>query len=238
MSSSVGFGVLSSSAAAASTCPDWQYPHCGTSNSFHASCTGCVPSADSPSIVVMGVPTARPTGSEHDRTASPLTSTVQAPHWPIPQPYFVPVNPIESRRTHSSGVSGSTSTAYWMLLTRSVNAISPLLALLGLRLVRFQSLEIGNHIFALDAARNFQIHLGHRHERGRIGQPGVQVLFRPDDLRLLERVREIPPRDGSSGAAHDAHEVRAEQAMREIGCDRMADRALLIEDGLSGLRIT
>ena len=30
MSSSVGFGLLSSRAAADMSCPDWQYPHCGT----------------------------------------------------------------------------------------------------------------------------------------------------------------------------------------------------------------
>lgn len=46
----------------------------------------------------------------HNRTASLPTCTVQAPHWAIPHPYFVPVRPITSRRTHSSGVSGGTST--------------------------------------------------------------------------------------------------------------------------------
>ena len=35
---------------------------------------------------------ARLTGSEHERTAVPFISTVQAPHWPIPQPYLVPVS--------------------------------------------------------------------------------------------------------------------------------------------------
>src|SRR5438093_8962229 len=99
-------------------------------------------------MVVVGVPTARPAGNEQERTARPFISTVQAPHWPMPHPYLVPVSPIESRRTHSSGVSGSASTAYWMLLTRSVNAMTalplvadrkgpPYFALsFGLRLVR------------------------------------------------------------------------------------------------------
>ena len=36
--------------------------------------------------------------------------TVQAPHCAMPQPYFVPVMPMLSRITHSSGVSGSMST--------------------------------------------------------------------------------------------------------------------------------
>src|SRR5690606_27725202 len=37
----------------------------------------------------------------------------------MPQPYFVPVNPICSRRTQSSGVSGSTSTSNCFPLTLS-----------------------------------------------------------------------------------------------------------------------
>src|SRR5262249_57449149 len=42
----------------------------------------------------------------------PSTWTVQAPHWAMPQPYLVPVSPIVSRNTHSSGVLGSTSTSW------------------------------------------------------------------------------------------------------------------------------
>ena len=46
------------------------------------------------------------------RSASPArpSCTVQAPHCAMPQPYLVPVMPSVSRSTHSSGVSGSTST--------------------------------------------------------------------------------------------------------------------------------
>src|SRR5438094_8542315 len=40
MSASVGLGFLESSAAADMICPDWQYPHCGTSSSIQAFCTG------------------------------------------------------------------------------------------------------------------------------------------------------------------------------------------------------
>ena len=36
----------------------------------------------------------------------PLTMTVQAPQTSMPQPYFVPVRPIRSRRTHSNGMLG------------------------------------------------------------------------------------------------------------------------------------
>jgi len=33
--------------------PDWQKPHCGTSSAAQAFCTGCLPSADRPSIVTI-----------------------------------------------------------------------------------------------------------------------------------------------------------------------------------------
>src|SRR6185312_5747372 len=47
-----------------------------------------------------------------ERTASPSTWTVQAPHCAMPQPNFVPVIPSSSRMTQSSGVSDSTSSEY------------------------------------------------------------------------------------------------------------------------------
>src|SRR6516225_1184314 len=50
------------------------------------------------------------TGVIHERTATPLTCTVQAPHSAMPQPNFVPVMPSTSRNTQRSGVSPSTST--------------------------------------------------------------------------------------------------------------------------------
>jgi hypothetical protein len=53
MSASVGFGVFRSSAAAAMICPDWQYPHWGTSSAVHAFCTGCEEVGDSPSMVTI-----------------------------------------------------------------------------------------------------------------------------------------------------------------------------------------
>ena len=45
-----------------------------------------------------------------ERTASPLMCTVQAPHIAMPQPNLVPVMLSVSRRTHSSGISGTAST--------------------------------------------------------------------------------------------------------------------------------
>src|SRR5262249_55719656 len=68
-----------------------------------------VPPSARPSMVVIFLPSAALTGSEQERTAPPSTCTVHAPHWAMPQPYFVPVSPICSRMTHSRGVLGSTS---------------------------------------------------------------------------------------------------------------------------------
>src|SRR3954452_20146931 len=46
-------------------------------------------------------------GTWQERVATPSMCTVQAPHWAMPQPYFVPVRPKVSRSTHNSGVRGS-----------------------------------------------------------------------------------------------------------------------------------
>src|SRR2546430_9685105 len=62
-------------------------------------------------MVVIFLPSTALMGSEHERIALPSTCTVHAPHCAMPQPYFVPVRPTCSRRTQSSGVSGSTCTS-------------------------------------------------------------------------------------------------------------------------------
>src|SRR5206468_11207433 len=81
-------------------------------------CTGCsVACCANPSMVVVCLPSASPTGSEHERTASPFTCTVQAPHCAMPQPYFVPVRPTCSRNTHNKGGAGPTSTPWAFPLT-------------------------------------------------------------------------------------------------------------------------
>src|ERR1700730_986367 len=110
MSLSVGLGISDSSTAALMICPDWQYPHCGTSSSIHAFCSGCVRSGESPSIVVTCFPATRETGATHERIAFPSKCTVHAPQSAIPQPNLVPVSPSDSRRAHNKGVDGSTST--------------------------------------------------------------------------------------------------------------------------------
>lgn len=61
-------------------------------------------------MVVIFFPATLDTGVTHARIAWPLLWTVQAPHCAIPHPNFVPVSPKVSRRTHSSGICGTTST--------------------------------------------------------------------------------------------------------------------------------
>src|SRR2546426_1149052 len=62
----------------------------------------------SPSSVVMAPFAAADTGTEQERTDLPAISTVQAPHWPRPQPNFGPFSSRSLRRTYRSGVSGAT----------------------------------------------------------------------------------------------------------------------------------
>ena len=64
----------------------------------------------SPSIVVMIASSTSPSRILHDLMASPLIWTVQQPQYPPPQPNFVPVSCILSRKTHSKGVSRVSST--------------------------------------------------------------------------------------------------------------------------------
>src|SRR6266852_1977825 len=104
MSASVGSFFFASSATADMICPDWQYPHCGTSSAIHACCTGCEPSAEMPSIVVIFFPSMLDTGVMQLRVASPLICTVHAPHSAIPHPNFVPVMFRVSRNTHSKEI--------------------------------------------------------------------------------------------------------------------------------------
>src|SRR5260370_39930586 len=106
MYSSVGCGVGCSKAAADMIWQDWQYPHCGTSSASHATCNGCSPSGESPSMVVMGWPATDPTVVAQERNASPPTRTVHAPHSPSPHPNLGPLIFNVSRTTHRRGMSG------------------------------------------------------------------------------------------------------------------------------------
>src|ERR1700739_1226194 len=59
------------------------------------------------------------TGMLQERTALPSMITVQAPHWPNPQPNLGPCSSRSSRKTYKSGVVGSVSTTRDWLFTRS-----------------------------------------------------------------------------------------------------------------------
>src|ERR1700761_9786997 len=78
-------------------------------------------------MVVMGLPVTEETWVRQERMAWPAPITVQAPHRPMPQPYLVPCRLRVSRRTHRSGVSGSTSTVLTTLLIFSSTGIGELL---------------------------------------------------------------------------------------------------------------
>src|SRR3569832_2227841 len=77
-----------------------------------------------PSIVVIGRSRTALTGNTQDRTGLPTIWTVQAPHCAMQQPNFVPVMPIMSRNTHSSGISGGAMTDTCSPLIVSVVAMS------------------------------------------------------------------------------------------------------------------
>src|SRR5713226_7874547 len=75
-------------------------------------------------MVVISFPAAELTCILHERTGEPSISTVQAPHWPSPQPYLVPVSSSFSRNTLSRVFSGETSTLRSAPLTNKVKAIA------------------------------------------------------------------------------------------------------------------
>src|SRR5262245_9063606 len=68
----------------------------------------------------MSLPAAAHSGVSQAATACPSTSTLQAPHWFVPHPKWLPVRPSRPRNTESSGVAGSASMRRSMPLTRSV----------------------------------------------------------------------------------------------------------------------
>src|SRR5262249_28028223 len=93
-----------------------------------AFCSGCgLSSVPSPSSVVTSFPSIEPTGVTQERLAAPLTSTLQAPHCVMAQPYLAPLSSRSLRSTYSSGVSGSASTERIAPLTFRLMAIAGVL---------------------------------------------------------------------------------------------------------------
>src|ERR1051326_7424587 len=75
-------------------------------------------------VTILSVGLIDESGTEQERITSPLMCTEQAPHCAMPQPNLVPVRPICSRITHSSGVSGSACTSRFSPLTLSIAIFS------------------------------------------------------------------------------------------------------------------
>src|SRR3989442_399910 len=63
----------------------------------------------------------------HDRVATPFMITVQAPHWPSPQPNRGPCRPRSLRRIYKRGVDGSISNVCTPPLTFNVTLLMVLL---------------------------------------------------------------------------------------------------------------
>src|ERR1700728_2553581 len=80
-------------------------------------------------MVVIFAPLSAPIGTEQERIGLPSICSVQAPHCAIPQPNFVPVKPTTSRKTQSSGVSGSILICRDVPLTSIVITVSLLRAM-------------------------------------------------------------------------------------------------------------
>src|SRR2546430_15472837 len=93
---------------------------CSLFRAFTSSGCGCS-SVPSPSSVVIATPVIVPTGVTQDRSVRPWASTVQAPHWPSPQPNLGPRKLRSSLSTYNSGVVGATSTVCAWPLTVSVS---------------------------------------------------------------------------------------------------------------------
>src|SRR5262249_42124769 len=69
-------------------------------------------------------PSTSPREVRQDLRGVPSTSTVQAPHWPSLQPYFVPVRSSCSRRTQRRGDWESASTFCDLPLTSKLETLA------------------------------------------------------------------------------------------------------------------
>src|SRR3569833_369019 len=119
ISSVVGSGFAATSAAALTTWPGVQKPHCTASARTNASISGC---SRRPSIVVTS-PCTRCASVMHESVGTPSTCTVQAPQWPSLHAIFVPIRPSSSRSTCASDVpTGEWKSYVWPLMRRSGTA--------------------------------------------------------------------------------------------------------------------
>ncbi len=121
ISCSVALGLFSSNAVAVMIQPPMQYSHWPASSAIKAFCIGCGLSAvPSPSSVRISPLTAL-TGMTQERSATPSTMTVQAPHCARPQPNFGPFLSSSFLSAYKSGMPGSLEIVCSTPSTVSVN---------------------------------------------------------------------------------------------------------------------
>src|SRR5438128_1622349 len=118
ISSAVGSGFEATSAAAETTWPGVQKPHCTASARTKASTSGW---SRSPSIVVTS-PSTECASVMQESTGTPSICTVHAPQWPSLQAIFVPVKPSFSRSTAARLVPTTASTTCSVPLTTRVSS--------------------------------------------------------------------------------------------------------------------
>src|SRR5712691_12954021 len=84
-------------------------------------------SGERPSMVATALPCTADTGMRQENMRSPSMCTMQAPHWPAPQPNLVPVSFSSSRSTHRRRVPSGAATLTCLLLTvNSIAMMAPL----------------------------------------------------------------------------------------------------------------
>src|SRR3954454_10218112 len=121
ISSFVGCGFAATSAAALTTWPGVQKPHCTASARTKASISGC---SRSPSIVVTS-PCTECASVMHESVGTPSIWTVHAPQWPSLHAIFVPVRPSSSRRSCASETpTRAPRTSYSWPLTLSFRSLT------------------------------------------------------------------------------------------------------------------
>src|SRR5919198_3714467 len=118
ISSTDGSGFAATSAAAETTCPGVQKPHCTASAFTKAATSGW---SRNPSMVVTS-PCTVCASVMHDSVGTPSTCTVHAPQWPSLHAPFVPVSPSRSRRTVARLAPIGTSTTCSSPFTTSVTS--------------------------------------------------------------------------------------------------------------------
>src|SRR4051794_23032311 len=106
-------------------------------------------------MVVIFLPATSPTMVWHERTASPFTCTVQAPHSPAPQPNFVPVICNCSRIAQRSGVSFAAST----------DILRPLMVRVGIGVFPCRCMKPLTAATCIANAHRVGDRLGHKHDR-------------------------------------------------------------------------